>query len=708
MPIQPCITNSNELLTLLDNSINEIYVFKQSNLRFLWANQGALDNTQYPFKELTHLTPLELKPEFSENSFRQLLSTINASKPKLQFETYHRRKDGTKYAVEVHLEAGHCCNEDVYIAIILDITEREKQRNNIERLSQIEQSLSNILYHSRNEIYVFYQETLKMAWANRTAIDNIGFTLEELTKLTPLDLKPELQHDQFKKILEPLKTNKTDKVIFETIHRRKDGSFYHVDVHIQQTIMNQHPAFVAIIIDVSDKIKHDKLIHEMIADKAYQATHDEITDLANRRALQENIINELCRANNKHLLAVFVDIDNFKDINDSFGHDVGDAVLWAVATRLQSHAQKDSHLIRFGSDEFLYLIPNLYAQELVDQFNHDVLNTIKDVFEIGSNTFSLTASIGSAIHSVSQSTMLDKDTINQLIQNADYALASAKKRGKNHAVHFTRDIHNYLKDKTYFLANLNTDSAFDSFYLVYQPIIDLKKNCIIGAEALLRWQSGDTALSPLQFIPVLEESGKIIPVGAWVIDKITDFCQQQSNLLPPGFKLCFNASVVQIRRKSFVRTLETFVPRLDHANSCIEMEITESIFADNIETVSQTLDQIRKLGVNISIDDFGTGYSSLAYLKQLPITTLKIDKQFIDDCDKGSNDAILAAIFTLANQMKLNIVTEGIETNEQLQKILALSADHPHCKLYAQGYYFYKPLPKDELLKLLQNTKHNQ
>ncbi|MDF1655023.1 MAG: EAL domain-containing protein [Coxiellaceae bacterium] len=699
------IENTSDLLNLLNSSLNEIYIFNQHDFKFLWVNKGAMCNTQYGFDEFEKMTPLSLKPDHDQYSFAKLIKPLDGNKVKVQFETRHRRKDGTDYYVEVHLEKGIFQNQQVYIAIILDITEKVSVDESLKQLADTEKSLSNVLKHSLNEIYIFYQDTLEFAWVNLKALSNLGYTMQELNKMTPLDFEPGFTAKDFDLILNPLVTHKKNKVKIEALHRRKDGSMYNVEVHLQMENFNGKPAFVAIILDITKRKLQDERIDSYVKEKVYQAHHDAITELPNRRALSEDIVVQLMSHEYQDLALVFIDLDNFKDINDTLGHQAGDTMLLETSLRLNKLKNEGDFLIKFGGDEFLYIIKDKSKLENIDLFCQSVLATISEPYFLDENKRIITASIGLSRTIRGEHTVFNEEVLNAMIRYADFALTTAKQTGKNNYYIFDEGLDRKLQKRSYYLSKFNNAIDLDRFEIEYHPILNLQNKTIIGAEALLRWRPEGNLIYPNEFIPLLEETGKICEVGIWVLAKIYEFAEKNSEILGKKFKFCFNASVVQLNDKGFYSAVKCLIEKYKHLDCIIEMEITESVFAYDMRDITEIISLIRELGIKISVDDFGTGYSCLEYLRSLPIDTLKIDKRFIDDCLDKKGFSILQSIITLAAGLNLNVIAEGIETNDQHKCLSSLMSIYPNCIVDGQGYLFYKPMGPERLTALFNEDK---
>lgn len=573
-------------------------------------------------------------------------------------------------------------------------------QNNKLNQAEIENDLAEILRHCTNEIYIFDFDTLKFAWTNDAALNNLGYTAEEFSGLTPIDIKPQTK-EEFAELIQPLLNGSTTSIKFPTSHYRKDGSDYPVEVHLQCGRFQGQRVFVAVINDISERIQFENKIHTLLDDSRLQAHFDEITHLPNRRALIEKISHEICSSPLNKIAVMFIGVDNLKDINDILGHRAGDEVLRIIGERIQQFIGV-GYVVRFSGDEFVILLPNIGSQESLDQLCVKLLESIRKPIATTNIKRTMTVSIGTVLYTQPQQAALPVNKLNNLIQQADYALLVAKQSGKNCHINFDQKLKEHLNNRAFFLDELNNDTDFNCFYLVCQPIIDLHSNKIIGGEFLLRWQSGDVVLPPDQFIPILEESDKINLVGNWVLSQINEFISQNADKIPNNARFSFNASVAQLRSDSFTQLTQGIMQSIQQLGSEVnlEMEITESIFADSPDELAAILNELKQSNISISLDDFGTGFSSLSYFCQMPIDTLKIDRSFINQCHEPQPKAILHSIYTLAKQLDLAIIAEGIETEDQLNAIRSLNSQYNITSVNAQGYYFHKPLPLNQMLEL--------
>ncbi|MDD5118634.1 MAG: EAL domain-containing protein [Sulfuricurvum sp.] len=424
----------------------------------------------------------------------------------------------------------------------------------------------------------------------------------------------------------------------------------------------------------------------------YSAHYDSLTGIPNRLHFVEKL-KQLIEHNNKTAepFAVwFIDLDRFKEINDSFGHSIGDGVLQEVAIRLENAIDKES-VARFGGDEFAIIVENAQDKSDSEVIIKRFIDLLAAPMDIDGYEIFITCSAGASFFPN------EAQSAEELLRNADSAMYQAKIEGKNTYQFYSEEMTKRVLERVTLENSLRKALSNNEFILYYQPQVDMSNEHIIGFEALIRWNNPEHGIiSPVKFIPIAEETGLIIEIGEWVIEEASRQMMEWINKgLSPGY-IAVNISGKQLMHGN----LEKIIPNILKRNGCspalIELELTESIIMNNPEYSKNILTQLAESGFQLAIDDFGTGYSSLAYLKNLPINKLKIDKSFVDNIPQDQADCeIVKSIIHLAKGLKLNIVAEGIETKKQGQFILKEG-----CRV-AQGYYYFKPLPAEEVRLLL-------
>lgn len=426
--------------------------------------------------------------------------------------------------------------------------------------------------------------------------------------------------------------------------------------------------------------------------QTYLACHDDLTKLANRMVFQDRLRHAIALARREeHLLAVlFIDLDNFKAINDNLGHDVGDLLLKDVAQRLLKCIRDADSVARLGGDEFSALLYNIDIRE-VDKICKRIADTLGQVFHVKEKDLFITASIGISLFPS------DGDDDCTLLKHADAAMYRAKALGKNKFQFFADDIRQEVQRRHALETGLRLARQKNLFSLHYQPKVRIADDVLVGAEALIRWNDPELGIvSPAEFIPVAEKAGLIGDIGLFVVSRaIEDIIDwSASGLAPPP--IAVNISPLQLRDGNFAAWLCDSLARAGLPYSSIIVELTEGALMDQGKSGLQALTSLASRGIKISVDDFGTGYSSLSYLKRMPISELKIDRSFIDGIVTEPGDqAITTAILSLAHTLGLTAVAEGVETEQQFAVLRMLG-----CEI-AQGYFFHRPMDRDRFHQLL-------
>jgi len=414
------------------------------------------------------------------------------------------------------------------------------------------------------------------------------------------------------------------------------------------------------------------------------ARYDNVTRLANRTLLREGLLRALAkiRRNHKTFALIFLDLDHFKDINDTMGHDVGDLLLKSVAKRLLSRVRENDLVARMGGDEFAILIDDCNPDGAA-HVSQGILETLTPFHKLGNNEIFIGSSIGIAMCPEAGE---DPESI---CKSADTAMYLAKKMGRNNYQFFSEELHEQTMKRIHLENDLRHALDQKEFVLFYQPKVDANAN-VIGMEALIRWQHSKLGMiGPGKFIPMAEKTGIISPISEWVLHSACmQICEWQKNgYLSRNATLAINVSLRQLKQESFWDTFQKILSVTEINVSCLELELTENSIMDDPEETIFLLEKIHRLGVRIAIDDFGTGHSSLTYLRRLPIDIIKIDMSFVQGIGKAKNDEeIIKVIITLAKSLGLQSVAEGVETKEQVSFL------HEHKCDIMQGYYFCKPM----------------
>ncbi len=454
-------------------------------------------------------------------------------------------------------------------------------------------------------------------------------------------------------------------------------------------------AFLYLIVKRADSIisTREEERRENEEQVRYQAYHDPLTGLPNRVSFNERLNETLARAKRSKALAglLYFDLDRFKNVNDSLGHDAGDQLLRVAAKRIHGVARESDMVFRMGGDEFTVILENLTHAEDAARVAQRLTDVIAEPVQLLTHTTTVTASIGIAVFPT------DATDADGLVKAADAAMYRAKQAGRNVYATYTADLNLHAVERFTLEAELQQALKNDEFVLYYQPKVSLPDGHIIGMEALLRWKNPRLGLlAPNKFLSILEDTRLIVPVGEWVIRTA---CQQNKLWQDSGLihtRISVNVSASQFRDRSLVNTVRDSLKETGLAPQFLELELTEGLLIDDAHGAIAVMNDLKELGIFISIDDFGSGYSSLNYLSRFPVDILKIDRTFINNLMTDHKDAeITHAIASLAHALKLGLIAEGVETEDQLEFLRSHGCDE------AQGFLFSQPVPADEFGRML-------
>ncbi len=484
----------------------------------------------------------------------------------------------------------------------------------------------------------------------------------------------------------------------ELYNKKKNGDLFWENVTISP-IKNEHQEithYLAIKEDISLRKDYEERL-------LYQASYDKLTDLPNRTLAYDRIQQAIANAiqQKKHIAIIYIDFDHFKNINDTLGHEAGDEFLTYMAGRLRSCVRDFDTVARLGGDEFLIML--VEVEDSVDE-NYSFLDVVKDKTGeilkhvsrpcvIHDMEFAVTASAGVALFPE------HGDDPHILLRNSDTAMYRSKRKGRNTFEVFTTEMSDVVMKRVEIDNKLRGALEGNDFYLKYQVLLDARTRCIVGAEALIRWQDSELGeVSPEEFVPLAEESGLIVEIGSWVLETacadIKHWRQQQDS---GDLYVAINLSARQFRGKGIVEDIANILNKYDLPGNCLELEITERLLMKDVPHVISILEQFKAMGIRLSIDDFGTGYSSLSYLKRFPFDLLKIDRAFVDDIGTDPDgQALCDAIISMAHSLGLGIIGEGVETREQFEFLRERGVET------IQGYYVSKPMRAEDFVRLLE------
>lgn len=574
-----------------------------------------------------------------------------------------------------------------YIVVIQDISAvkmaQQQQQESDLRFRTLLDSLPTISVQG-------YDDAGNTLYWNKGSELIYGYTKQEAVGQNLLELIiPKAMQQQVQDEIWVMATTHQAKTAGEITLQRKDGSPVTVySSYAVITLPDKKPQIYCIDVDLTDRKKQE-------AQLAFLAEYDPLTRLPNRQHfnLQLDSALKLARRDNTQLALLLLDLDNFKTINDSYGHNAGDELLICVAEKLQECSLESTTLARFGGDEFAILLQPLTQPEDAARSALELLKALQHPF-ILSNALEVSsgASIGISLYPQ------HADNAEALLQGADAALYKAKAEGRNTYSYYTDNLTALARERLILEARLRYAVKHAQLCCYYQPQIDINSGSIIGAELLIRWHDPEHGfIPPAQFIPLAESCGLIHPIGHFVIEQA---CKQGKIWLDQGLtpiRLAVNVSAYQFSKGDLELQVITALAQHQFPAHLLELEVTESALMQDEDSVIRTMQQLRATGIRLAIDDFGTGYSSLAYLQRLPLDVLKVDRRFISNINVSDEDRqISKAIIALAHTLKFDVLAEGVETSEQLAVLRDMACD------YYQGYYYSKPLPVEEFSQLLQ------
>lgn len=524
-------------------------------------------------------------------------------------------------------------------------------------------------------------------YINRATERITGFKERDLIGKQFTILRGKNRSAQFKHILLAIKELREDTVELESY--RQNGNTYWCEVSVApvKDAENNIKHFVCLINDIT-------LRREMENQLLKQATHDSLTGLPNRVLLIDRVQQAILQAKKKdHYLAfLFLDLDRFKITNDSLGHSMGDKLLQAVSNRLLMLNNDLDTVARLGGDEFVILLQDV-TEKKTERTASEFLEILSKPYKIDGQNLKITGSIGISYFPK------DGSDYESLLRSADLSMYQAKEGGRNTFCSYETEMNTKIINRMHIDNALQNALKNNEFYLVYQPLIQLKTSKVVGFEALIRWHNPTLGeVSPIDFIGICEENGLIIDIGNWVLKEA---CSQLKNWHDEGYSqlsIAVNISSRQFNQDSLPEEIKYTLNETGIDPLHLELELTESLLIDNIDHAVKVMDELKQMGVRLAIDDFGTGYSSLSYLKQFPVHKLKIDRSFISELhSKEKNEAaIVKAIINLGHSLSLEVLAEGVENKEQVDFIMGYSCD------YAQGYYFSRPLIASNLKDFLK------
>ncbi|MCU7807603.1 MAG: EAL domain-containing protein [Candidatus Thiodiazotropha sp. (ex Semelilucina semeliformis)] len=565
--------------------------------------------------------------------------------------------------------------------VFTDITDHKQRDVQIRTLSQaVEQSPVSVIVTDPDGVIEYVNSSFEVT---------TGYQLSEVKgKKSKFLESANLSKEVYLELWQAIGNGKSWQGEYQ--NRKKNGGIFWEHANISPVL--DESGTVCHLVSINEDITLRKQQEEHIL---HQANFDALTGLSNRFLALDRLSQLVSEAKrNRECVAVlFLDLDDFKKINDTMGHEAGDKLLIEAATRLRSVVRASDTVGRLGGDEFIVLLSGITDGTDAIPVSENILARFRDTFSIDGRELVLTTSIGIAAYPV------DGNCASELLRNADSAMYHSKEHGRNTYSFFTDAMNKEVSRRLLLEEQLHGALERDEFRICYQPVVNIESNQIVGFEALLRWSNPALGeVSPMEFIPIAEQSGHILPIGQYVLarslNRLVNWQQQYNQ----PFTMAINLSPRQFRDPNLVTFIEQAMQRAGITSESLEMEITEGVLMSGHAYIDDALAALSELGVGIVMDDFGTGYSSLSYLRSYPFDTLKIDRTFVNDItvDMADRKLVTAAI-AMAHSLGLTVVAEGVETEEQLAFLASQGCE------FAQGYYFSKPLFSEEIAEILKS-----
>lgn len=667
---------ATQLQTILSTATDGIHIHDLEG-RLLMFSDSFVNNLGYTREETAKLTVFDWDHHMDPQVIKEKMKVF-PTEPVL-FETKHTRKDGKEIDVELIAKRITLDNQSYIYSSARDITDR--------KLNEVKLLKHKTIFENIAEgVYAVGRDNI-CTYINAAALKMLQLQEEDILGKNPHDIFYHIFEGENCPVQEAVVTAISTTVEEEFI--RQDGTTFPVFVTVFPIIHSSMSigAVITFIDSTKQKLDQNRLQTEKERFD-YLAHHDTLTNLPNRLSLTENLEDKFFQLSN--FAFMFMDLDGFKEINDSYGHRFGDKLLIRVSELLQQVFPVGTYIVRSGGDEFVVVIACQDKDELVNYYISKILDILTHPLEIEDTEVYVTMSVGVAMYPD------DATTTNQLMQNADAAMYKAKKLGKNTYSFYDETLTQKALEKTTITTNLRKAIMNNELQMYFQAQVNPYNGKIIGAETLIRWFREEGALSPGVFIPIAEGMGVILEVGSFVLKESFLAAKQlhDKNLL--AGRISVNVSVKQFTHPDFLSVVEEILLESGCSASFIELEITESSILEHPDTMIVLLNKLKAMGFRISIDDFGTGYSSMSYLKHLPIDKLKIDQSFIRNITKEpKNQTIVKTVIALAKGLDMQVIAEGVETQEELAFLMQKEID------YIQGYYYYKPISFEDFKALL-------
>lgn len=669
---------------LLAEDSMEIILFIRPNGQILDANEAAVKRYGYTHEELIHRSIQNLRLPEDQLEMADLLQKALGG---IRLECLHVCKDGSVFPVEVSTKGAIYNGHQIIISITRDITERKNAEATVwlekERAQVTLASIGDAVITTDVFGNVEYLNPIAEALTGWTNAEAAGLPLEKVFRIVNEETSQPVESP----IVRCLKEGRIVGLANHTVLINRKGHTIAIEDSAAPIRDRNKTVIGGVLVfhDVSDK-------RRLMKELAHQVHHDALTGLPNRLLFNEHLNQALAQARRKRgkLAVMFLDLDRFKLINDTMGHSLGDQLLNVVAERIRETLREGDTLARQGGDEFLILLPEIFHEQEAVSVSERILGVFAQPLMLDGNEIYMSTSIGISLYPT------DGGDLETLLKQADTAMYYAKEQGRNNYQFFTAGLNIKVNDRLSIENSLRKGLERGEFVLHYQPQVDLESGLIVGLEALIRWNAADRGIvSPVEFIPIAEETGLIVPIGEWVLRTA---CAQNMAWQEQGYpllRMAVNISARQFREPNFIKLVAGILQEIGMDPQWLELEITESIAMENGEASVAMLSSFKELGIRISIDDFGTGFSSLNYLRRMPIDTLKIDQSFIRDISTGENgEEVVTAIIQLAKNLRLKVIAEGVETNTQWSFLKNKQCNE------MQGFLYSKAVTSEEMEKL--------
>jgi len=598
------------------------------------------------------------------------------------------RRDGSSFPVEYWSHPMY--KEGRIIGAVVTFVDISERKQNEQSMLRFRAALDS----SVDAIYLFDAREMKFVDANYAGWNVLGYNREELLRIGPLDLVSQESSRTLSREIEQLLEYPSSSTVIETVHQRRDGSTFPVEISLQSLAAhdnndkNAH-LVVALARDITEHKQNEAELNRL-------AYYDILTGLPNRLLFNDRLHQAALDAKRRKrfVALILLDIDRFKVVNDTMGHIAGDMLLKEMANRLRQSVREGDTIARLGGDEFALIFTDIIDVSDAANLAQSLLAKLSVPMEIDNREVFSSASIGITLYPE------DTDDVETLVKFADSAMYHAKEQGRNNYQFYSQEMTVTAQERLRMESSLRRALERNELFLHYQPQVEISSGRILGVEALLRWSDNDgNFIPPDQFIPLAEETGLIVPIGEWVLQQSCSQLKTWHNEGHRQLTMSVNVASRQFKDVHFGHTVRKTIESLSIPAHALELEITESVLMENSDLIMRMLKELKSSGVSLAIDDFGTGYSSLSYLKRFPIDRVKIDQSFVRDlCIDIEDVAIVKAIIAMSNTLRLRVIAEGVETEEQLD-LLRIEG----CCEY-QGYLFARPMDAEAMTALLNDA----